>query len=244
MSLCPCIKMITKDSLNRKSMERYYNLNTGRYVTKIPKGFLVDKELKVVGTEEQVQRFKYSKGSTEFSLKQKIYSARVVRILDGDTIDVVVNLKASDVIEAAGCFSGLMARFLRSKKRFTIRCAGYDAYEKNTPQGKEAKHQVEMMIKPDTKVYFRSEGTEKFGRQLASIYLSRADAEKGNYKLKDSLIAMNLAYPYSGGTKQACPYQSSIGSDETHGDIEDGTSTCPETYYDDSFGDPDIIYLE
>lgn len=225
-------------------MVQYYNLSTGRHVTKVPKNFLVDEELKVIGTKEQIQRFKYSKGSTTFDLKQKIYSARVVRIIDGDTLDVVVDLKGSDVFETSGCFTGLIARFLKSKKRFTIRCSGYDAYEKNTAQGKEAKHQVELMIKPNAKVYFKPEGQEKFGRQLASVYLSRADAEKGTYKLKDSLIFMNLAYPYSGGTKQACPYQVSTGSNEVYTDVENGTMAYDETNYDDGFGNPDIVYLE
>ena len=81
------------------------------------------------------------------------YRCMVLRVIDGDTVDVGVDL-------------GFNIHF---KNRF--RLFGIDAPEKNTPEGKAARDYLVTMMPPgsDLLVTTEKDKTEKYGRYLGTF---------------------------------------------------------------------------
>jgi len=115
------------------------------------------------------------------------YNAKVVRIIDGDTIVVDIDL---------GFFTWINNR--------SIRLIGIDTPEIRTknPLEKEAgflaKSYVENLIKPGDTVIVNTvlDKTEKFGRILGTI-----STETG-FNINKALLDENLAVPYTGQSNQ------------------------------------------
>ena len=112
------------------------------------------------------------------------YSARVVRIVDGDTLDAEIDI-GFDVFV---------------KKR--IRLYGIDTWESRTRdkaekvKGLAAKARLKELLKEDkNKFKLISHGTGKFGRVLGDIEIS-----VGN--VCDILVEEGHAYSYFGGNKE------------------------------------------
>jgi endonuclease YncB( thermonuclease family) len=102
-----------------------------------------------------------------------IYKAELIRVVDGDTVDLVIDLGFDT----------------SRKERF--RLYGVDAPEMNTKEGKEAKAWLEDAIRPPEPIYVQTIQLEtkakrdKYGRFLAVLYgfepvLSSADGPKVN----------------------------------------------------------------
>ena len=100
-----------------------------------------------------------------------IYKAELIRVVDGDTVDLVIDLGFDT----------------SRKERF--RLYGVDAPEMNTKEGKEAKAWLEDAIRPPEPIYVQTIQLEtkakrdKYGRFLAVLYgfepvLSSADGPK------------------------------------------------------------------
>ena len=121
-----------------------------------------------------------------------IYRAKLVRVVDGDTIDALIDV-------------GFDIWF---KKR--IRYMGLDTWECRTRNleekalGLKAKaRNKELLEKVSSKPgYFRikSYGTGKYGRVLADVYIQ--DNEGNNIWVNNTLITEGHAYKYEGGTKK------------------------------------------
>jgi len=113
------------------------------------------------------------------------YRATISRVVDGDTVDAVVDL---------GFFMTAHIRF---------RVYGIDTPEirgKEKVEGLKAKQQVVDWIEGKT-VVIRTEKTGKFGRWLARILFQ--EKEDGPVRdLTDSLISLGLGKPYYGGRKK------------------------------------------
>lgn len=111
-----------------------------------------------------------------------IYNAKIVRVIDGDTIEVDTDLG-----------DGIW------KHKEKIRLYGVDAPELRGPAkeaGLEAKEWMATKLVPGTMVLIRSiEKPEKFGRRLASMWVP-GDAET----ISAQLIKAGLARSYFGGT--------------------------------------------
>ena len=92
-----------------------------------------------------------------------IYKAELVRVVDGDTVDLVIDLGFDT----------------SRKERF--RLYGIDAPEMNTPAGKEAKAWLEDAIRPLGAIYVQTVQLEtkakrdKYGRFLAVLYGNLGD---------------------------------------------------------------------
>ena len=84
--------------------------------------------------------------------KNNFYYAHVLRVLDGDTFECLVDLGFSVV------------------QKFKVRLDGIDTPEKNTEHGLAAKAFVENLIN-DKDIILKDEGTEKYGRALAAVEL-------------------------------------------------------------------------
>jgi len=127
--------------------------------------------------------------------RKSCYNFRVIeinRVLDGDTIDVTIDLGFD----------------LYKKER--VRVAGVDTPEKRTKDLEEKelgidatnwlKEKLEGAILGDDDLIIRTElvgGVGKYGRLLGWLYIGT-----DNVSLNEQMIDEGYAWPYDGGTKQ------------------------------------------
>jgi len=121
-----------------------------------------------------------------------IYRGKLERVVDGDTIDALIDVGFDIWI----------------KKR--IRYSGIDTWESRTrdlaekAKGLEAKaRNKELLMEVSSKSgYFRlkSYGVGKYGRVLGEIFIEDKDGKQ--YNINETLINEGHAYIYDGGKKQ------------------------------------------
>ncbi len=127
--------------------------------------------------------------------RKSCYNFRVteiVKVLDGDTIDVVIDLGFD----------------LYKKER--VRIAGVDTPEKRTRDKEEKelgidatnwlKEKLESTLAGDDQLFIRTElvgGVGKYGRLLGWCYIGDAEVS-----LNEQMITEGYAWEYDGGTKQ------------------------------------------
>jgi len=117
---------------------------------------------------------------------------KIVKVLDGDTIDVLIDLGFD----------------LYKKER--VRIAGVDTPEKRTRDLEEKalgidatvwmKDKLTGAIKGDDELTIRTElkgGVGKYGRLLGWLYVG-----EDNVSLNEQMIGEGYAWPYDGGTKK------------------------------------------
>ena len=125
-------------------------------------------------------------------MEKYIYRGKLERVVDGDTIDALIDVGFDIWI----------------KKR--IRYSGIDTWESRTrdlaekAKGLEAKaRNKELLEKVSSKSgYFRlkSHGVGKYGRVLGEIFIEDKDGKL--YNINETLISEGHAYIYDGGKKQ------------------------------------------
>lgn len=108
------------------------------------------------------------------------YGASVIRVVDGDTVDLRLDL---------GLDISLNLR---------VRLSGIDAPERGKPGGSEATAWLSEKLKPRVDVLVKTEKDrrEKYGRYLATIYLL-GDVTHIN----EQMIEAGHAKPYDGGKR-------------------------------------------
>jgi len=121
-----------------------------------------------------------------------IYRAKLDRVVDGDTVDALIDV-------------GFDIWF---KKR--IRFMGLDTWESRTRDLNEKKKGLiakartkELLEKVSAKSGFfrlKSYGLGKYGRVLGELFIMDADGKQWN--INETLIAEGHAYVYDGGTKK------------------------------------------
>ena len=121
-----------------------------------------------------------------------IYRGKLERVVDGDTIDALIDVGFDIWI----------------KKR--IRYSGIDTWESRTrdlaekAKGLEAKaRNKELLMEISSKSgYFRlkSHGVGKYGRVLGEIFIE--DTEGKQWNINETLISEGHAYVYDGGKKK------------------------------------------
>lgn len=106
------------------------------------------------------------------------YRALVTRVIDGDTLEVQVDVG-----------------FYLSTTR-PLRLAHVDAPEHNTEAGKRASAFVSGLLGPlpAPVMVHTFKPADKYGRYLADVYI-------GDSSLAGKLLEVGLAKPYEGGTK-------------------------------------------
>ena len=125
-------------------------------------------------------------------MEKYIYRGKLERVVDGDTIDALIDVGFDIWV----------------KKR--IRYSGIDTWESRTrdlaekAKGLEAKaRNKELLMEVSSKSgYFRlkSHGVGKYGRVLGEIYIE--DSEGKQYNINKTLISEGHAYVYEGGKKK------------------------------------------
>ena len=116
-------------------------------------------------------------------MEKYIYKAKLDRVIDGDTVDALIDV-------------GFNIWF---KKR--IRFKGLDTWESRTRNLEEKKRG--LAAKERTKPGFfriRSYGTGKYGRVLAELFVKDTDGKEWN--INQTLIDEGHAYQYDGGKKR------------------------------------------
>ena len=121
-----------------------------------------------------------------------IYRGKLERVVDGDTIDALIDV---------GFDIWIINRIWYS---------GFDTWESRTrdlaekAKGLEAKaRNKELLMEVSSKSgYFRlkSHGVGKYGRVLGEIFIE--DAEGKQYNINETLISEGHAYVYEGGKKK------------------------------------------
>ncbi|BAW19227.1 putative Nuclease (SNase domain-containing protein) [Ralstonia phage RP31] len=106
-----------------------------------------------------------------------VRNAKVNGVVDGDTVDLQVDL---------GCDISINMR---------CRLDGINAPEKNTDAGKTSKAWVEKTLPVGTAVVVQTvqDKQEKYGRYLATVFLPNTAKS-----INDQLIEQGLAKPYHG----------------------------------------------
>lgn len=114
------------------------------------------------------------------------YSAKLLRVVDGDTADAMIDL-GFDV-------------WIKQRLRFK----GVDTWEKRTRNKQEkvkglaaTAYTKEMLERNDGKFTVQSHGVGKYGRVLAEIFIDGEDKT-----LNELLIENGHAYVYEGGKKK------------------------------------------
>ena len=125
-------------------------------------------------------------------MEKYIYRGKLERVVDGDTIDALIDVGFDIWI----------------KKR--IRYSGIDTWESRTrdldekKKGLAAKARNKELLKEISSKsgYFRlkSHGVGKYGRVLGEIFIE--DAEGKQWNINETLIKEGHAYVYDGGTKK------------------------------------------
>ena len=125
-------------------------------------------------------------------MEKYIYRGKLERVVDGDTIDTLIDVGFDIWI----------------KKR--IRYKGIDTWESRTrdlvekAKGLEAKaRNKELLLEvSENSGYFRlkSYGVGKYGRVLAEIFIE--DKEGKQYNINETLVAEGHGYIYEGGKKK------------------------------------------
>ena len=106
------------------------------------------------------------------------YNAQVLKVIDGDTLDLFIDL---------GFKVGFNTR---------IRLIGIDTPEKNFPYGKVVKDYLINLLEGN-KVYLDVTKKDKYGRYLGLVYLNESD----NLSVNELLINENMAKAYHGASR-------------------------------------------
>lgn len=109
------------------------------------------------------------------------YKAKIINIVDGDTVDAVIDLG----------FGVMFNTRLRLNGIDTMETNDKDATKKSL--GLKAKERTKELL-TNKDVILQSFKEDKYGRYLADIYLN-------NVNINQQLISEGLAVPYFGGTK-------------------------------------------
>jgi len=100
------------------------------------------------------------------------YRAKVVKVVDADTLDVVIDLG------------------FKISHELRLRVARIDAPEIGTPAGKAARDYVAGLLPPGAQVTVKTGKGDRYGRWIAEV------ATGDGINLSDTLLALRMAVPY------------------------------------------------
>ena len=125
-------------------------------------------------------------------MEKYIYRAKLERVVDGDTIDALIDVG----------FDIWIKKRIRYKGIDTWESRTRDLNEKKLGLAAKARNKELLESVSNKSGYFRikSYGTGKYGRVLADIFVQ--DKEGNEINVNQQLIKEGHAYIYEGGTKK------------------------------------------
>lgn len=150
---------------------------------------------------------------TSFSLAGLFLKGKVTKVIDGDTLEVVVFVPLTQLARQrdVGCAILPTTEYdhVGFFSKVTIRCYGYDAAEKDTKAGQLAKLLLEEKLQSlNNTVWIQfvevSVAEDKFGRSLAVLFEdSTSKTPLVKYLLEqEKQRDMKMLLPYLGGSKK------------------------------------------
>ena len=123
--------------------------------------------------------------------KMYTYNATLDRVVDGDTIDAIIDLGFDVFVKKRIRFAGINAPESRTR----------DLEEK--AKGLAAKDRVKIILNENLKFTLESTELGKYGRVLGKIYINKLDGKDclTQICLNDQLIKENHAMEYWGGKR-------------------------------------------
>ena len=103
------------------------------------------------------------------------YSAQLIRVIDGDTLLVALEISPGVFIEQK------------------LRLRGLDAPEMSTPEGQAAKRFVEALLAKTTSIVINTSKPDKYDRYLADVFLVGAAGQSSEASAKEGEIYLNNA---------------------------------------------------
>ena len=121
-----------------------------------------------------------------------IYRGKLERVVDGDTIDALIDVGFDIWIKKRIRYSGIDTWESRTR----------DLDEKKKGLAAKARNKELLMEVSSKSGYFRlkSYGVGKYGRVLGEIFIE--DSKGKQWNINETLIAEGHAYVYDGGTKK------------------------------------------
>jgi micrococcal nuclease len=113
------------------------------------------------------------------------YDAELVRVVDGDTVDISVDLG------------------FHISQQIRVRLNGINAPELSTPAGKAAKGFLEGLLPVGTSLRCNTvkDKTEKYGRYLADLTVQGSTGDLASKSVNQTMLDAGQAIPYSGGKR-------------------------------------------
>jgi|TARA_Y100000361_G_scaffold120115_1_gene111724 micrococcal nuclease len=121
-----------------------------------------------------------------------IYRGKLERVVDGDTIDALIDVGFDIWVKKRIRYKGIDTWESRTRN-LEEKALGLKAKERN-------KELLEVVSSKPGYFRLKSYGTGKYGRVLAEIFIE--DAEGIQYNINETLIKEGHAYVYEGGKKK------------------------------------------
>ena len=125
-------------------------------------------------------------------MEKYIYRGKLERVVDGDTIDALIDVGFDIWIKKRIRYSGIDTWESRTR----------DLDEKKLGLAAKARNKELLEIVSSKSGYFRlkSHGVGKYGRVLGEIFIEDKDGKQ--YNINQTLISEGYAYVYEGGKKK------------------------------------------
>ena len=125
-------------------------------------------------------------------MEKYIYRGKLERVVDGDTIDALIDVGFDIWIKKRIRYSGIDTWESRTR----------DLDEKKLGLAAKARNKELLEIVSSKSGYFRlkSHGVGKYGRVLGEIFIEDKDGKQ--YNINKTLISEGHAYVYDGGKKK------------------------------------------
>lgn len=130
--------------------------------------------------------------------------ARVVRVIDGDTVELLIRYKLAEITSIHSSKWRAPTKYLWITK--TCRLYGIDAAEKTTEQGKFARALLDRKLRSLTQLWVKiAKDNDKYGRTLVELY----ETETAGQTIYSEWVGAVfdgvgvVCVPYDGGKKTA-----------------------------------------
>jgi len=136
--------------------------------------------------------YKILHNNKKIKMEKYIYRAKLERVVDGDTIDALIDVGFDIWIKKRIRYKGI--------DTWESRTRDLDEKKKGLAAKARNKELLESVSKKSGYFIIKSYGTGKYGRVLADVYIH--DSDNNHIWVNKQLIKEGHAYKYEGGKKK------------------------------------------